>query len=128
MRRIAAHTLVAVAVSPLSAIGSEETLLEEIVVTASFVGVNESSATRPIHVLNGKAVTDAGIQSLGEHVDALLGVSNADFGAAVGQPIIRGMSGNRVKVLNNGTVVRDVSALGPDHAVDVTSMTFSRSR
>ena len=60
MRRIAAHTLVAVAVSPLSAIGSEETLLEEIVVTASFVGVNESSATRPIHVLNGKAVTDAG--------------------------------------------------------------------
>ena len=69
-----------------------------------------------------------GIQSLGEHVDALLGVSNADFGAAVGQPIIRGMSGNRVKVLNNGTVVRDVSALGPDHAVDVTSMTFSRSR
>ena len=51
MRRIAAHTLVAVAVSPLSAIGSEETLLEEIVVTASFVGVNESSATRPIHVL-----------------------------------------------------------------------------
>ena len=128
MRRIAAHTLVAVAVSPLSAIGSEETLLEEIVVTASFVGVNESSATRPIHVLNGKAVTDGGIQSLGEHVDALLGVSNADFGAAVGQPIIRGMSGNRVKVLNNGTVVRDVSALGPDHAVDVTSMTFSRSR
>ena len=120
MRRIAAHTLVAVAVSPLSAIGSEETLLEEIVVTASFVGVNESSATRPIHVLNGKAVTDAGIQSLGEHVDALLGVSNADFGAAVGQPIIRGMSGNRVKVLSNGTVVRDVSALGPDHAVDVT--------
>lgn len=120
MRRIAAHTLVAVAVSPLSAIGSEETLLEEIVVTASFVGVNESSATRPIHVLNGKAVMDAGIQSLGEHVDALLGVSNADFGAAVGQPIIRGMSGNRVKVLSNGTVVRDVSALGPDHAVDVT--------
>ena len=120
MRRLAAHTLVVAAVSPLSAIGSEETLLEEIVVTASFVGVNESSATRPIHVLNGKDVADAGIQSLGEHVDALLGVSNADFGAAVGQPIIRGMSGNRVKVLNNGTVVRDVSALGPDHAVDVT--------
>ncbi|NDH39251.1 MAG: hypothetical protein EBY45_02320 [Gammaproteobacteria bacterium] len=60
------------------------------------------------------------VQSLGEHVDALLGVSSADFGGAVGQPIIRGMSGNRVKVLNNGTVIRDVSALGPDHAVDVS--------
>jgi len=101
-------------------VGSEETLLEEIVVTASFVGVNESSATRPIHVLDGEAMTGAGVQSLGEHVDALLGVSSADFGAAVGQPIIRGMSGNRVKVLNNGAVIRDVSALGPDHAVDVS--------
>lgn len=119
MRRTAARALVAVSVIPFTAVGSEETLLEEIVVTASFVGVNESSATRPIHVLDGKAMTDAGVQSLGEHVDALLGVSSADFGAAVGQPIIRGMSGNRVKVLNNGTVIRDVSALGPDHAVDV---------
>ena len=120
MQRIAAHALVVAAVSPSFAFGSEETLLEEIVVTASFVGVNESSATRPIHVLDGQAVTESGIQSLGEHVDALLGVSSADFGGAVGQPIIRGMSGNRVKVLNNGTVIRDVSALGPDHAVDVS--------
>ena len=120
MQRIAAHALVVAAVSPSFVFGSEETLLEEIVVTASFVGVNESSATRPIHVLDGQAITEAGIQSLGEHVDALLGVSSADFGGAVGQPIIRGMSGNRVKVLNNGTVIRDVSALGPDHAVDVS--------
>jgi iron complex outermembrane receptor protein len=120
MQRIAAHALVAMAVTPALAVGSEETLLEEIIVTASFVGINESSATRPIHVLDGAAVTEAGVQSLGEHVDALLGVSSADFSGAVGQPIIRGMGGNRVKVLNNGTVIRDVSALGPDHAVDVS--------
>ena len=120
MSRSALCALAAVAVIPLSDVGSEETLLEEIVVTASFVGIKESSATRPIHVLNGEELTAQGTQSLGEHVDALLGVSSADFGAAVGQPIIRGMSGNRVKVLNNGTVIRDVSALGPDHAVDVS--------
>jgi iron complex outermembrane receptor protein len=120
MRREVAYALAAVAVIPLTAVGSEETLLEEVVVTASFVGINESSATRPIHVLDGATVSAAGIQSLGEHVDALLGVSSADFGSAVGQPIIRGMSGNRVKVLNNGSVIRDVSALGPDHALDVS--------
>jgi iron complex outermembrane receptor protein len=120
MQRFAAHALAAVAVIPLTAVGSEETLLEEVVVTASYVGINESLATRPIHVLDGATVTEAGVQSLGEQVDALLGVSSADFGGAVGQPIIRGMSGNRVKVLNNGAVIRDVSALGPDHAVDVS--------
>ncbi len=120
MSRGALSALAAIAVIPLLAVGSEETLLEEIVVTASFVGINESTATRPIHVLDGDALAEQGAQSLGEHVDSLLGVSSADFGAAVGQPIIRGMSGNRVKVLNNGTVIRDVSTLGPDHAVDVS--------
>ena len=43
----------------------------------------------------------------------------ADFGAAVGQPVIRGMSGSRVRVLENGVVVRDVAALGPDHINDI---------
>ncbi len=49
----------------------------------------------------------------------LVGISSSDYGAAVGQPIIRGMSGSRVKILNNGVVVRDVSGLGPDHINDV---------
>ena len=120
MRRIPARALLAVAVIPMTVAGSEETLLEEIIVTASFVGVNESSATRPIHVLDDETLAQNGVQTLGAHLDSLLGVSSADFGAAVGQPIIRGLSGNRVRVLNNGTVVRDVSALGPDHAVDVS--------
>tara|TARA_Y100000768_G_scaffold75140_1_gene53029 strand:- start:389 stop:2362 length:1974 start_codon:yes stop_codon:yes gene_type:complete len=46
-------------------------------------------------------------------------VHTADFGAAVGQPVIRGMSGSRVRVLENGVVVRDVAALGPDHINDI---------
>jgi iron complex outermembrane receptor protein len=120
MRPITAHAFLAVAVIPLTVTGNEETLLEEIIVTASFVGVNESMATRPIHVVSGEILEQNGAQTLGSHLDSLLGVSSADFGAAVGQPIIRGLSGNRVRVLNNGTVVRDVSALGPDHAVDVS--------
>ena len=48
-----------------------------------------------------------------------MGVSIADYGAAVGQPIIRGMSGPRVKILKNGMVNRDVSGLGVDHLNDV---------
>ena len=120
MQRIPAYALLAVVVIPMTVAGSEETLLEEIIVTASFVGVNESMATRPIYVLDAETLEQNGVQTLGFHLDSLLGVSSADFGAAVGQPIIRGLSGNRVRVLNNGTVVRDVSALGPDHAVDVS--------
>ena len=52
-------------------------------------------------------------------MDSYLGVSIADYGAAVGQPIIRGMSGPRVKILKNGMVNRDVSGLGADHLNDI---------
>ncbi|MEC8267434.1 MAG: TonB-dependent receptor, partial [Pseudomonadota bacterium] len=36
-----------------------------------------------------------------------------------GQPVIRGLSNNRVKVLQNNLVVRDVAGIGPDHPIDL---------
>tara|TARA_Y100000589_G_scaffold158087_1_gene150537 strand:+ start:714 stop:3032 length:2319 start_codon:yes stop_codon:yes gene_type:complete len=103
----------------MAAFGDDDTLTEEVVVTASFTGAT-AELKDPVHVLGGKDLEAAGVQSLGEHIDSLMGVSTADFGAAAGQPIIRGLSGTRVKVLNNGTVIRDVSGLGPDHAIDAS--------
>ena len=88
---------------------------EEIVVTASFVS-SETKGT--LHVVDGDDINTAANSSLGEAIDDLLGVSSADYGSAIGQPIIRGVLGTRVKVLDNGVVNRDVSALGPDHPND----------
>jgi iron complex outermembrane receptor protein len=119
MRRSTAHAIAAISMLPVAAIGSEDTLTEEIVVTASFTGATDS-LMKPVQVLSGEGLANAGVQSLGEHIDSLVGVATADFGAVAGQPIIRGLSGTRVKVLNNGTVIRDVSGLGPDHAIDAS--------
>ena len=119
MRRSKAHAIAALSMLPVAAIGSEDTLTEEIVVTASFTDATKS-LTRPVHVLSGEDLANGGVQSLGEHIDSLVGVATADFGAVAGQPIIRGLSGTRVQVLNNGTVIRDVSGLGPDHAIDAS--------
>ena len=104
MRPIPAHAILAVAVIPLTVTGNEETLLEEIIVTASFVGVNESMATRPIHVVSGETLEQNGAQTLGSHLDSLLGVSSADFGAAVGQPIIRGLDPTLRDLAKNGLI------------------------
>ena len=93
--------------------------VEEVVVTASYVDQNISEIENPLHVVSGEDVGDGLTQSLGESLNSLLGVSSTDYGPAVGQPIIRGMSGNRVKILNNGMVVRDQSGLGGDHINDV---------
>ena len=91
--------------------------LEEVVVTASLV--DSSEITNPLYVIDGDDINDDATTSLGEAIDSYLGVSIADYGSAVGQPIIRGMSGPRVKILKNGMVNRDVSGLGADHLNDV---------
>ena len=93
--------------------------VEEVVVTSALTSQSVSDLKDPLHIVDGDDVATGGVQSLGETVDELLGVHVADFGAAVGQPVVRGMSGSRVRILENGVVVRDVAALGPDHINDV---------
>lgn len=93
--------------------------IDEIIVRSSLIDATAAQISNPLHIISGESVANDGSQSLGASIDDLVGLSSSDYGAAVGQPIIRGMSGNRVKVLNNGIVVRDVSGLGPDHSNDV---------
>ena len=93
--------------------------LEEVIITSSLIDASSDEISNPLHVINGQTIANDASQSLGASIDGLVGISSSDYGAAVGQPIIRGMSGSRVKILNNGVVIRDVSGLGPDHVNDV---------
>ncbi len=93
--------------------------IEEIIVTSSYIDKTLNEIDNPLHVVDGDDISSSSTQSLGESLDSLLGVSSTDYGSGVGQPIIRGMSGSRVKILNNGMVNRDVSGLGADHINDI---------
>ena len=92
--------------------------IEDVVVTSSILGT-KSQIENPIHVIDEETLNKSGSHSIGESIDNLLGVSNTDFGSIVGQPVIRGLSGARVKVLENGLVNRDVSGIGADHPIDI---------
>ncbi len=108
-----------VLVSALLSVNALANVLEEVIVTSSLIDQTLSDIENPLHVVSGDDISATASQSLGESLDGLLGVSSADYGSGVGQPIIRGMSGNRVKILNNGMVVRDVAGIGVDHVNDV---------
>ena len=108
-------TLIAFSVFTNFLVAQEE--IEEVVVTSSLVDATE--ITNPLYVIDGETINNSLTGSLGDAIDEYLGISMADYGAAVGQPIIRGMSGPRVKILKNGMVNRDVSGLGADHLNDV---------
>ncbi|MDA9570143.1 TonB-dependent receptor [Porticoccaceae bacterium] len=92
--------------------------LEEVIISSALID-SQNEISKPVHVISAKAVSSEATQSVGTLIDGLMGVSSSDFGAAVGQPVIRGLSGSRVKILNNGKVVRDISSLGPDHANEI---------
>ena len=93
--------------------------MEEVIVSSSLIDQASSEIPNPLHVMSGNDISNNASKSLGETLNDLLGVSSSDYGSGVGQPIIRGMSGSRVKILDNGLVNRDVSGLGADHINDV---------
>ena len=92
-----------------------EDMLEEIVVTSAF-GTSEAETGLPIGILAGEALREKAAGSLGATLRNEIGVAVASFGTAVGQPIIRGQGGNRVKVLQNSVGVVDAANNSPDHA------------
>ncbi|MGB1158713.1 MAG: TonB-dependent receptor [Porticoccaceae bacterium] len=110
---LTATCLVSLSTSALS----EE--IEEIIVSSSLIDASAEAIANPLHIISGDSVASDATSSLGATIGDLVGMAFSDYGSAVGQPVIRGMSGSRVKVLNNGIVTRDVSGLGPDHGNDV---------
>ena len=111
------HALVVMSVLAANGLCADE--IEEVIVTSSLIDQTLSELENPLHVISGDDISNGATQSLGESLDNLLGVSSTDYGSGVGQPIIRGMSGSRVRILSNGMVVRDVSGLGSDHINDI---------
>ena len=56
-------------------------------------------------------------QNLGSLLNGELGVSTTGYGAGASRPVLRGLDGTRVQVLENGQSISDVSAISADHAV-----------
>jgi iron complex outermembrane recepter protein len=89
--------------------------LEEVLVTAPGFR-SRGDISQATSVLSGDALVAAGAATLGETLQSTPGMSTASFGPGVGSPVIRGQSGNRVKVLSNSAGTADASAVSPDHA------------
>lgn len=92
---------------------------EEIVVTATALRESPLEVAQPVSVLGGRDLRQAPGGSLGESVSRTPGVTGSYFGAAASRPVIRGQSGDRVLMLEDGADALDASALSADHAVSI---------
>ncbi|WP_339429098.1 TonB-dependent receptor [Pseudomonas taetrolens] len=80
----------------------------------------------PTTVLEGDDLTLQQQGSLGETLNKQPGVSSSYFGPGASRPIIRGLDGDRIRVLRNGVGALDASSLSYDHAVPLDPVTVER--
>ena len=91
-------------------------------------GVNR----RAEDVLGGVSVLDEADlnrvvrSSIGETLAGLPGVSATSFGPKASAPVLRGLQGDRIRLLTDGIGTLDMSTLGPDHEVTINPITAQR--
>ncbi len=94
----------------------------EIKVTADPLSEIDTDIVRPVQVLSKEELKSRSIRNIGETVANELGVASSDYGTGVGRPIIRGLGGSRVQVLENGLSTMDAAIIGADHPVATESV------
>lgn len=92
-------------------------MLDEMMVTANRFDQTLFQQVQPASILNGKDLQLKLQPTLGETLNNEPGVSSTSFGPGASRPVVRGLGDDRVRILQNGTSVIDVSNVSPDHAV-----------
>ncbi len=95
-----------------------------VVITGNPLGRDQ--ALQPASVLSGDGLTLRRAGTLGETLDGLPGISSTWFGPNSSRPVIRGLDGDRVRVLDNSGASVDASSLSFDHAVALDPLVVER--
>ncbi|WP_066735011.1 TonB-dependent receptor [Cupriavidus sp. D384] len=107
------------AAAPAAAPQATAPTLKEVVVTANPLGSDLNDMVAPVSTLGGDALAVRQASTLGETLNSMPGVTSSYFGPNASRPAIRGLDGDRIKVLQNGGSTLDASTLSYDHAVPI---------
>jgi len=104
---------------PVFAQDKAASTLQSVTVSASPIHDHEIfDVPSQINVVQGTDKMAAESGSLGQMLESIPGVNSQSAGTQVGKPVIRGMTGNRIKVLSNGEST-DYQAYGTRHMPNV---------
>ena len=101
--------------------GIGEHALDEIVIESTGIGQTLSDQAQAVTVLSGDTLDMKATSSLGDTLASEPGMASSSFGPGSARPVIRGLGGDRIRVLENGVGTQDISAISPDHAVTIES-------
>lgn len=101
--------------------------LQEVVVTGNPLGSELFELAAPVSVMGGQDLLLQRKSTLGETLNELPGVSSTGFGPNASRPVIRGLDGDRIRILQNGAGTMDASSLSFDHAVSIDPLVVERA-
>lgn len=100
--------------------------LSQFVVSAHPYARSAADVAAPTVSLGGPQLDRQQATTLGQLLSEQVGVSSTYFGPGASRPIVRGLGGPRVAVLQNGADTLDASAVSPDHAVSLDPLLIDR--
>ena len=112
----AVGALIALAAVPAQA-ESDASTVAELVVTAAPYAVSLDTITTSVNILSAEEIRLAPPAGIGDLLSGLPGLRSTAYGPGASRPVIRGLAGPRVLLLQNGVGMVDASSLSPDHAV-----------
>jgi iron complex outermembrane receptor protein len=92
---------------------------EAVVVTARAESRSLNEQAQPVTVLSGQDLRIRDDATIGETLAQQPGVSSTGYAPGSSRPVIRGLEGARIRVLESGIGSLDVSDTSPDHAVSL---------
>ncbi len=99
--------------------------LAELQVTATPLATTPLTSPQPTTVLGGADLRVAQAPTLGETLQGTAGVHNLSTGPGIGKPVIRGLTSNRVLVLDDG-VRLETQQWGDEHGPQVSTSEAER--
>src|SRR5688572_149388 len=116
---------VADAASPVTLQVDPELHFEE-VVSVGAEARSQFDSLQPTSVLSGQELAKQLGSSLGETLEGQAGVTSRSFGPAPARPVIRGLDGDRVLILQDGQRMGDLSSQSGDHGVAINPAAAQR--
>ena len=111
--------------APLDVIMHPEVHYTE-VVSVSPTTRDQFESYQPTSVLAGQELTQQLAGTLGSTLEQQPGVAERSFGPGPSRPVIRGLDGDRVLILEDGQRVGDLSSQSGDHGVTVNPASATR--
>ncbi len=100
--------------------------LDTIVVTANPLQRSTSDLAQPVTVLEGDDLLRKMQSTIGETLSQEPGIRSTYFGPNASRPVIRGLEGDQINILQNGINNIDASANSVDHNIPIDPLTIER--